>query len=75
MKRKHKCKTLKLFQTTEAEVDAYVAIATTDEYDEEIERDKHKKSVKLLTINYNQVLRELKKKKAKIVKLKGRQKF
>ena len=52
-----------------------MAIATKDECDKLIERDKHKKSVKILTFNYDQALKEVKMKKAKIIKLKGRRAF
>ena len=40
-------------QTIEAEAEAYVAIVANDECDKEIERDKHKKSVKRLRIKYD----------------------
>ena len=51
-------------QTIEDEAEAYVAILTEYEHDKDVERDKHKKSVKMLTINYNHVLKEVKKKKS-----------
>ena len=50
-------------QTIEAEAEAYVAIVTKDGLDKEIGRDKHKKRDKMLTFNYNQVLKDVKKKK------------
>ena len=62
-------------QKIEAKAEAHVTIVTRDENDKETERDKHKKSVKILTINCNQVLKEVKKKTAEIVKLKGRRIF
>ena len=42
-------------QIIEADAEAYVAIVTKDEQDKEIKRDKYKNSVKILTINHNQV--------------------
>ena len=43
----------------EAEACDCAAIATKEEHDKEIERDKHKKSIETLTLDYNQVLKEL----------------
>ena len=54
MKIKHKKKInakyfeIEKLQTIEAEAEAYVSIVTKYEYDKEIERDKCKKSVKML---------------------------
>ena len=60
--KKIKVKDVKIekLQTIEAEADAYIAIATKDECDKEIEREKCKKSVKMLKFNHNQVLKEVK---------------
>ena len=44
-----------------------------EECDEEIEREEHKKSVKMLRLNCDQVLKEVK--KTKVIKLKGRRTF
>ena len=62
-------------QTIEAEAEAYVAILTKDECDKEIERNKCKNSVKMLKFNHNQILKDVKKKKAEIVKLKHKRRF
>ena len=45
------------------------------EYDKEMERVKCKKSVKILIFIYDQVLKDLKNKKAEIVKLKHKRRF
>ena len=41
---------------TEAETEARITIVMKDECNKWIEREKHKNSVKMLTINYNQAL-------------------
>ena len=62
-------------EMTEAEEEDYAAMVTKDECNKEIERENQKNSVKMLTINHNQVLIEVKKKQAEIVALKGRRMF
>ena len=43
----------------EAEVEVHVEIATKEECDKEIDRDKYKKSIKTLRFDCDQVLKEL----------------
>ena len=62
-------------ETTEAKAEAYAEMVMKDEHNKEIEREKYKNSVKMLTINYNQVLIEVKKKQAEIFTLKVRRIF
>ena len=53
---------------TVAEAQACTAMETKDECNKEIEREEQKKSIKILKINYNQVLIDLKKKKMKLMR-------
>ena len=62
-------------ETIEAEAEPHTTMVTKDECNKEIEREKNKNSVKILTINYNQVLIEVKKKQAEIFALKGKRIF
>ena len=55
---------LEKLKITEAEVEACNAMSIKDENNKEIEREKHKNSVKMLTINHDQALIRTKKKQA-----------
>ena len=53
-----------------AEAEVCTAMVTKEEHNKEIEREKHKNIIKILTINYNQELIELKNIQTEIFMLK-----
>ena len=66
-----KCIEIEKLETIEAEAEACTAIATKDEFSKESEREKHKKSAKVLIINCDWFFKEEKRSKLELMNQKA----